>query len=388
MSAVPAADDRPHVMRCHFGLDFGGIESMMLRQVPRLNAGGYRMSVCLLRREGALAADLRRQGVPVHLVKTVGRLNPGSILRLSRFLREQRVSIAHAHSRSVYVPVTIAARMAGIPVIIGSVHEMHSIGSRRRAWQERLLDRWRTAMVTVSDEVADDYCRTTGISRDKCVTIYNGIDAAACAPGPLSRDAVRATLGLPQDALVVITIGRLQPQKAHEILVSAAASLLSRHRSLPVRFVVVGEGPRKDELAGLCEAAGVADRFLFLGARRDVPDLLRAADVTCLTSRYEGFSNVVLESLVMGVPVVSTDAGGVREAIEDGRCGYIVPVGDAAGVADRLARLLSDPAARREFGERARLRGQMFSLEANIAATRSLYDRLLAAAGSAANATA
>jgi glycosyltransferase involved in cell wall biosynthesis len=157
--------------------------------------------------------------------------------------------------------------------------------------------------------------------------------------------------------VAVVTVGRLQPQKAHEHLIDAAALLAARHPDLAVRYLVVGEEPRQAELEALAAAAGLAGRMRFLGARRDVPSLLAAADLCCLTSRYEGFSNVVLECLVMGVPVVSTDAGGVREAIEEGRSGWIVPVGDVAGLADRIASLARDAGLRQAMGQAARARG-------------------------------
>lgn len=368
-------------MRFHFGMDFGGIESMLLRQLPRLNAAGFRVSVCLLRREGALADDLRRAGVPVHLLRTRGRIRPGSLREIAAFLRAEAVEIAHAHSRAVYVPVTIAARLAGTPVMVGSVHEMHSVGNWRRALQEKLLDRWRDCMVTVSDEVADDYSRTAGIARAKCTTIYNGLDADAFRASAAPREAARASLGLAPGELAVVTVGRLQPQKAHEHLIGAAQLVASRYPGLAVRYLVVGEGPRQAGLEALAGEAGLAGRMQFLGARRDVPSLLAAADLCCLTSRYEGFSNVVLECLIMGLPVVATDAGGVREAIEDGRSGWIVPVGDVAALADRIARLLRDDGLRRRMGHAARERGATFSIDANVQATAALYRRLLAQKG-------
>jgi glycosyltransferase involved in cell wall biosynthesis len=178
--------------------------------------------------------------------------------------------------------------------------------------------------------------------------------------------------------VAVVTVGRLQPQKAHEHLIDAAALLAARHPDLAVRYLVVGEEPRQAELEALAAAAGLAGRMRFLGARRDVPSLLAAADLCCLTSRYEGFSNVVLECLVMGVPVVSTDAGGVREAIEEGRSGWIVPVGDVAGLADRIAGLARDAGLRQAMGQAARARGEAFTIDANVQATAALYRRLLA----------
>jgi glycosyltransferase involved in cell wall biosynthesis len=232
--------------------------------------------------------------------------------------------------------------------------------------------------LTVSDEVADDYCRTAGNARSRCTTIYNGLDADAFRASAAPRDTARAALGLAPGDLAVVTVGRLQPQKAHEHLIGAAQLVAARHPDLPLRYFVVGEGPRRAELEALAAASGLAGCMHFLGARRDVPSLLAAADLCCLTSRYEGFSNVVLECLIMGVPVVATDAGGVREALEDGRSGFIVPVGDVAALADRIANLSRDEGLRRAMGQAARARGADFTIDANVQATAALYRRLLA----------
>ena len=129
---------------------------------------------------------------------------------------------------------------------------------------------------------------------------------------------------------------------------------------------------------------GLAERFLFLGSRPDVADLCRASDVACLSSVHEGFSNVVLECLASGLPFVATDVGGNREAIQEGLSGYLVPSGDAAGIARRLIELLTDDALRARMAEGARARSRRFSLEETQRATEALYDRLLASKGAAA----
>src|SRR5437867_1489875 len=165
---------RRHVMRVYSRLEVGGIERQMLRLLPRLNAGRYRVSLCLLKRPGELVDELRDLGVDVHVLPFRGRLHPASLLDLARLFRRESVSVVHAHVRESNTSATVAARLAGIPVVIGSIHNMKTIRGRRRILQDRLLDRWRDAVVTVSDTVRDDYCRSVGIRREKCVTIYNG----------------------------------------------------------------------------------------------------------------------------------------------------------------------------------------------------------------------
>ncbi len=375
-------DGRPHVMRIYSRLDLGGIERQMLRLLPRLNAGRYRVSLCLLQREGALADELRASGVPVHVLPIEGRLKPRGVRALARLLRDEGVSIAHAHVREANTTATVAARLAGVPVVIATIHNMASIQGRRRILQDRLLDRWRDAVVCVSERVKEDYCRTIGVRPEKVEVIYNGLDLERFVSGGKPRGEVRSALGLAPDDRLVLTVARLHPQKAHEVLIEAAGAVTSACPS--ARFALAGEGPRRAELERLVRDRGLAERFLFLGSRADVADLCRAADVACLSSVHEGFSNVVLECLASGLPFVATDVGGNREAIQEGLSGYLVPPGDAAGIARRLIELLTDDALRARMAEGARARSRRFSLEETQRATEALYDRLLAAKGAAA----
>ena len=374
-------DDRPHVMHLYSRLDVGGIEWILMRLLPRLNAGRYRTSVCLLKRPGELAERLRAEGVEVHFVPIKGRMRPTTLVTLSRFFRREKVSIVHAHSRVSMASATLAARLARVPVVLGTVHTLNSTAGRRRALQERLLDKWRDAVVTVSERVREQYCSATGTGRDKCITIYHGIDLADFSPvaGDEARHEIRTRLGLGPEGPVVITVGRLARYKAHEILIAAAPEVIA---AVPgVRFLVVGGGERLDELEAMTAQAGVDGRFRFLGNRSDLPDLYCAADIFCLTSSYEGFSIAIVEALASGIPVVATDVGGNREAVQEGVSGFLVQEGDSRAVARRLIEVLADPTLRARMSAAARERAARFSLEQTARATEALYDRLLAARG-------
>ena len=370
------APARVHVMRVYSRLEVGGIEKQMLRLLPRLNAGRYKVSLCLLKRPGELVGQLRELGVAVHILPFKERLSPSSLRDLARLFRAEGVTIVQSHAREFNTSATVAARIAGVPITIASIHNMNTIQGWRRILQDRLLDRWRDAVVTVSDRVKEDYCRTVGVQPRKCVTIYNGLDLNEFSRGSATRHGMRAELSLPPEARVVITVARLVRQKAHEVLIEAARRLVRRVPN--VHVLIVGEGHRMDELRSMTEGAGIRERFHFLGGRSDVRDLYRAADVSCMTSTREGFSNVVVESLASGLPVVATDAGGNGEALEDGVSGYLVPVGDVPGIEDRLASLLMDDDLRRRMSVAALDRARRFSLEETVRATESLYDNLLA----------
>src|SRR5207249_5085712 len=162
----------------------------------------------------------------------------------------------------------------------------------------------------------------------RVTVIYTGVDLAPFRAPPVDRAEVRAELGVPADACVVACVARLVPPKAHDVLLSAAARVLDA--APRARFLLIGDGPLAAPLREKARSLGIAGGVVFAGAREDVPRILRACDVSVLSSSREGFSVVVVESFGAGLPVVATDVGGNAEAIEEGSSGFLVPVGDAA----------------------------------------------------------
>jgi glycosyltransferase involved in cell wall biosynthesis len=174
----------------------------------------------------------------------------------------------------------------------------------------------------------------------------------------------------------VVMVASLTPKKDHATFLEAAALALARVSE--ARFVVVGDGPLRDSLVARAASLGIADRVLFAGSTTDVGAALRSADVSVLTSVREGCSNVLLESMALGVPVVVTDAGGNREVVEDGVTGFVVPQGAAAAVADRIVSLLGDRSLREKMGRAGRRRVlSRFGVDRMVRETVSFYAELV-----------
>jgi glycosyltransferase involved in cell wall biosynthesis len=192
-------------------------------------------------------------------------------------------------------------------------------------------------------------------------------------PTAADRAAARRVLGLPADAFVLGVVARLSPQKAHGVLLRAVAALAPARPAL--RLVIVGDGEERAALEALAAELGIADRTLFTGVRRDVPgQLLPAFDVSCLSSVHEGVPLTVLESMAAGLPVVATAVGALSDLVTDGVEGFLVPSGDHAALADRLAALADDPALRDLLGARARARAER---DFSIARTVQGYQHLV-----------
>lgn len=356
------------VVRLITWLPVGGIERRLVAVLPRLDRALFAPEVICLRERGPLAAELERAGVPLHVEPLRSRLGPGGLLRLARRLRG--AAIVHTHMYRANVPGTIAARLAGVPVIVGQVHNVDTWETWRQRFLDRLVSRWRCATVAVSRRVQSDVCAALRLPPARVPLITNGIDLAPFAE-PLDREAIRRELGLRPGEVAVICVARLHRQKRHGDLLAAAAMLPSGLP--PWQLFLAGDGPERGALEALIRASGLQGRVRLLGQRDDVARLLRASDVSVLVSEREGFSNAVVESLAAGVPVVATDVGGNPDAVADGETGFLISVGDTAALANRLARLIADPDLRAALGARARTAAPRFGLQAMVHATERLY---------------
>jgi glycosyltransferase involved in cell wall biosynthesis len=186
---------------------------------------------------------------------------------------------------------------------------------------------------------------------------------------------VRASLGLdPADPLLV-TVARLAPQKALGVMLEAVGKLRP-----PAHLVVVGDGPLREELIRAADDMGVAPRVSFLGWRDDVAEFVAAADVFCLSSIWEGVPIAAMEAILLGVPIVSTDVGGMRELVPDEDTGRLVPTGDADALAREIETLLRSERTRKEIAGAARTHlDREFSTERMLARLASIYRELAGA---------
>jgi glycosyltransferase involved in cell wall biosynthesis len=214
-----------------------------------------------------------------------------------------------------------------------------------------------------------------GIPKSKVRLIYNGIAFTNPLPG---REAARHALGLDDGMLIGAVVANLIHYKGHRELVRAL-SHVAANLSMPWRILVAGRDHGiRAELEALADARGIREHIEFLGERANIPQLLAAADFGLLTSREEGFSNVILEGMAAGLPMIVTDVGGNPEAVLDGETGCVVPPYRPKAIADAILRLARNPELRRHLGEEARARAEdKFSIERCVRAHADLYQDLL-----------
>lgn len=353
-------------------LPLGGVERRVIEVLRRLDRRRFDPHIILLRGGGELVAEAERAGIPVHVVPS-SRLLP---IRLARTLVRLEVDVVHAHMYAACVPATIAAHFARVPVVLAQVHNVGAWRSRKEERLDAWLDRWRTGWLAVSSAVRDDVVQRLGVAEQRVDVVYNGIDLERFVRAAGERDAVRRAESFTPSDVVIVCVARLVPQKNHRTLLAAFAQ--ARAACPALRLWCVGDGELQAELVELAGTAGVAAFVRFAGPRHDIPQILAASDISALVSHKEGFSNVVVESLAAGCPLLLTAVGGNREAAtHEQEALFVDDPSDVAAIAAALVRLGEDAALRRRLGAAARQRGREFGIDAMVERVDRLYESLV-----------
>jgi glycosyltransferase involved in cell wall biosynthesis len=360
------------------GSSIHGVSRLFSWWFPRYDRTRFEVSLCGLKQPEPASRLLEEQGVPVHHLGR-GRFDPRIFLDLVRLARARRARILHVHGYAAADFGRLAARWVGAALVL---HE-HFADPRMPAyqgWADLALAPLTDRAIAVSGSTRDFLVRARHVPADRVRLIWNGAPLDEFAPvSPERGRAVRRELGLGPDAPVVGSVGRLNEQKGHRYLLEAAARVLPRRPH--ARFLIVGDGDRMEALRAQARDLGIADRVLFAGHRADVPDVLGAIDVFCISSTYEGTPLTLFETMAAGKAIVSTAVDGCREVLEDERTGLLVPPRDPEALGAALLRVLEDEPLRRGLAERARAASARYDIRSCVAQMEALYDEVLSEKG-------
>jgi glycosyltransferase involved in cell wall biosynthesis len=359
-------------------LDRAGAEKQLVCLCRNLDRSTFQPAVCCLTRGGPLAADLRRAGVPIHLLNKRGRWDLRVVCRVVRLIRQFQPHIVHTWLPTANTLGRVAGLAAGVPVLIASERAKDAWKGMVRRTADRILAKRTTRIVTNAGAVRNFLVDEIGLPQEKIRVIRNGLDLAefdaAAARGPSEA------LPDPAGCTVVGAVGRLEPQKGMMDLLEAFA-LLPRDLE-HVKLWIAGEGPLERKLQRKVSETGMNERVRFLGARSDVPALMKRFDLFVLASLWEGLPNVALEAMAARCAVVATKVDGTPEAVTHGWTGMLVPPSNPGVLAQAIERLLRDPALRRKYGEAGRLKvEQRFGLDRMVKETQDMYREASAEAG-------
>ncbi len=303
-----------------------------------------------------------------------------AVSRITSFLRGCRARVAYVNTVQLGSPI-FGARWAGLPCVVHMrENPMHLLGrhldDRLRLHVLRKIPR----LFICNSRASADVLGGLGIGSERIVVIHNAVDTVRFAPGAVDGASVRAQLGLPAEARLIVTVTRISPEKGVDDLLDAAACLLP---GLPDCHLAVVGGPLEGSyftsaIASRLQAAALQGRVHFPGYAEDPRPWLAAADVVVVPSHMESFGRVNLEAMAMGRPVVATRVGGIPEVVEEGHTGLLVPARDPTALAEAVEALLRDAEQRTRFGEAGRARAvKHFSAET---CARAIADVLVDAA--------
>ena len=352
---VPAAGSfvtPPRPLRVLFlltSMPVGGAETLLVDLVRRLDRKYFAPEICCLKERGPLGEMLAAE-IPVHHNLLTHKYDLRIWPRLTKLLRDRQIdAVVTVGAGDKMFWGRLAARRVGVPVVLSALHSTGWPDGVGRL--NRMLTPITDGFIAVADSHGAHLIHNERFPDDKVFVIPNGVDTNRFAPIP-DLAAVRHELAVgPADPVVTI-VAALRPEKNHELFLRVAQQVSQQFRS--AKFLVIGDGPRRESLEGLARELDIASSVKFLGSRSDVPRLLSASDVFALTSHNEANPVSILEAMSVGRPVVSTNVGSIREVVADGHNGFLVPAGNGEQLTTRVVSLLEDPLRCQEMGAAAR----------------------------------
>ena len=356
------------------GLGSGGAETLAARIATRLDRTRFEPLVCVTRpTDPAAVAEVEAAGARVLALTRTSRFAVWHWLPLVRILRRERVDVLHAHKIGSNMWGTVLGRLARVPAIVAHEHGSEATPRTLRRLADRHIVGRADLVLAVSEADRRRLVDVGGIPEDKVRIVPNGIPPIV----PSGHD-IRAELGIAPGASVVASVAVIRPEKALGNLVHAAAALRAELPGL--RVLVAGTGPDEEvrRLEELVRDLGVQDVVTLLGVRRDVPDILAAADVAVICSDREGQPLALIEYMAAGRAIVATRVGGIPELVDDRVHALLVPSRDVDALAAAIRELLQDAALREELGRNARDRQQAeLDLDVMVRRIEALYRELL-----------
>ena len=307
---------------------------------------------------GPLLGLVEKNGIAVHRLKyMVWALNPVhdllAVPELCRLMRRSGYAVVHTHNSKAGFLGRLAARLAGVPVIVHTIHGF-AFHDKEPRWKqalyralERLAAGWCDKLILISQPLVE-WAKKERIGKpSQMVKIYSGVDLDAFRK-PADSIALRRSFGLSPDEVIVGEVAKLWEGKGHDVLMQAIASVASRCPK--IRLMLIGEGALRSALEQSAKRLSIAERVIFTGFREDIPALTQLLDIAVLPSLFEGMGRAIIEAQAAGKAVIGSRVGGIPDLIEDGKTGLLVPAGNSEALARAIEQLYHDGELRTRMG--------------------------------------
>jgi glycosyltransferase involved in cell wall biosynthesis len=364
---------RTRVVYLAYAFPLGGAEEMVLNLVKHLPER-FEPLVCCINHAGVIGEEIRRAGIPLTVLGlTPGLRHPWHIAGIRRYLRDARPTIVHTFLITGSLYGRLGAILERVPIVIGTEVNIYERKPLLHILAERMLMAKTDRVIVSANSVRDFYVDQIHADPEKIDVIYNAVDWKSIQPTQ-SREQMRASLGINASAMVAGVIARLTEQKGHRFLFQAMATTALAD----LQVIVVGDGDLREALKSDAERLGILARVHFLGARRDLGNLLAAMDVFVMPSLWEGLPLSLILAMGAAMPVVATAVAGIPEVVEDRRTGWLVPAADATALGAALTEVFADRTRAADVGRAARAFAlPRFGVDEYVNSVSGLYDRLL-----------
>lgn len=354
-------------------MKLAGAQKVVLSLAGNLNKDEFHTIIASLY-EGDLIEEARRLDIDVTVLRPKGIFDIRTLYFLVKFLKKKKIDVIHSHGFDANYYGAIAARIANTPVSVITEHGRYWLEYKRRIFMTKLAAYLSNAVVAVSEDLRESLLRELRIKPSKVITLYNGID---CDKFTLKASgALKASLNIDPDELVVGNVANLRPVKGQVYLLSAAALVIKKFGK--IKFVFAGEGESRAELESEAGRLGISSKVIFLGQRHDIAEILSMIDIFVISSLSEEISLAILEAMAAGKAVIATDVGGNPEIISNEINGLLVAPKDETALSEAILRLLSDRELAGRLGKNAHIYvNEKFSLKNMVDTSERLYKRLL-----------
>jgi glycosyltransferase involved in cell wall biosynthesis len=358
------------------GLAYGGAESQLVRLASGLKHKGLTIEVVSMTEPKEYVKELKDQSINViSLGMKPGTPDPRAVVALAKTIEVFQPDILHSHMIHANILGRIVRLLRRFPVQISTAHSINE-GGKLRQLMYRITDNFCDLTTNVSQAAVARYIEASIVPPNKIRYVPNGVDTQIFKPNLTERQSIRRELGL-NNNFVWLAVGRFDPAKDHETMVSAFSTVSKDYPKS--RLLLVGDGQLQIKIQEMVKELGLIDKVSFLGTRKDISRLMNGADGYLMSSAWEGLPMVLLEACACGLPSVTTDVGGTSEIIEQGKNGFLAKPRDPRSLAQAMDELMKLPAAQlQQLGNVGRSRVLLdYSFDTVIEKWEAIYIELL-----------
>jgi glycosyltransferase involved in cell wall biosynthesis len=355
-------------------LNRAGAERQLFELAKGINKKTFHPIVVSLSQGGFWSEEIRKLNIEVIEIPRKKHKEFARLFRLVAVLKKIKPCIIHTFLFSGNTYGRVAGILTRVPFIIASERNLPEVGKDKNIFKlyiDKILALFTDGIICNSHKAADTLIKKYSFDEKKVFTVHNGINGADFLGKNNSHGREIASH-------VIGTVGRLYPQKNHKLFLNMAKLLLHMSKDGDMKFLIVGDGPSRNELEDYARHLNIDSSIIFAGERTDVPELLQDMDVFVMTSSYEGLSNTVMEAMLAGLPVVATDVGGNSELVIDGKTGFLCPPDDEHALTERVISLVKDQKNAKLMGDQGKSRIlNEFTIEKMVRETEDTYRKLL-----------